>query len=104
MKKIKFIASFEHSECGLACVAMLIEYFSKEISLSELRETYGVPIGGFKINQLLEIMSQFNVPARALKVNNINNLIKIKEPFISYWNANHFIVVEKVKNKKSNNS
>lgn len=100
MKKIKFIASFEHSECGLACVAMLIEYFSKEISLSELRETYGVPIGGFKINQLLEIMSQFNVPARALKVNNINNLIKIKEPFISYWNANHFIVVEKVKNKK----
>ncbi|NRY61245.1 hypothetical protein DZE40_002340 [Clostridium beijerinckii] len=30
MKKNKFIASFELSECGPACVAMLIEYFVKE--------------------------------------------------------------------------
>ncbi|NRT74880.1 cysteine peptidase family C39 domain-containing protein [Clostridium beijerinckii] len=83
MKKNKFIASFELSECGPACVAMLIEYFVKEISLSELRETYSVLTDGFNISQLLEIMSKFNVPARAIKVNNINNLINIKELFIT---------------------
>jgi hypothetical protein len=26
MSKINFIASYEHSECGLACVAMMIDY------------------------------------------------------------------------------
>ena len=45
-------------------------------------------------------MSKFNVPARAIKVNNINNLINIKELFIAYWNTTRFIVVEKVKNKR----
>lgn len=100
MSKIKFIASYEHSECGLACVTMLINYFDKEVSLTELREEYGVPTGGFNINQLLEIMNRFNVPSRALKVHNINGLIEIKEPFIVHWNTNHFIIVEKFKNKK----
>ncbi|WP_431520796.1 hypothetical protein [Clostridium beijerinckii] len=53
------------------------------MSLSELRETYSVLTDGFNISQLLEIMSKFNVPARAIKVNNINNLINIKELFIT---------------------
>nr|WP_081752096.1 cysteine peptidase family C39 domain-containing protein [Paenibacillus sp. 1-18] len=49
MSKINFIASYEHSECGLACVAMMIDYFVQGISLTELREIYGVLTGGFTI-------------------------------------------------------
>ncbi|MFA9377709.1 MAG: peptidase domain-containing ABC transporter [Lachnotalea sp.] len=100
MSKISFISSFEHSECGLACVAMMIDFFSQESSLTVLREKYGVPVGGFNISQLIKILSEFNVPARAMKVNDIKKLTEIKEPFIAHWNTNHFVVVEKFENKK----
>lgn len=100
MRRIKFTASYEHSECGLACVAMIIEYFANKVSLSELRETYGVPTGGFSINQLLDVMGKSGIPGRAIRVSNIGELCNIKEPFIAYWNENHYVVVEKVKKKK----
>ncbi len=57
-------------------------------------------MGGFNVSQMIEIMSDFNVPAKAMKVSNINKLTEIKEPFIAYWNTNHFVVVEKFKNKR----
>ncbi|WP_313076153.1 peptidase domain-containing ABC transporter [Lacrimispora sp.] len=100
MSKIKFMSSYEHSECGLVCVAMILDFYIKEGSLTELREHYGVPIGGFNVSQMVEILSNYGVPSKAIKVSDISILNKINEPFIAYWNANHFVVVEKIKNNK----
>lgn len=102
MSKVKFISSYEHSECGLACIAMMINYFVKKISLTTLREEYGVPLGGFNIEQMLKIMNNYNIPGKAMKVHNIYDLVEIKEPFIAYYNLNHFVIVEKFKNNKVN--
>jgi ABC-type bacteriocin/lantibiotic exporter with double-glycine peptidase domain len=100
MKRINFISSYEHSECGLACVAMMINYYSQSISLTDLREVYGVPTGGLNINQMIEISGKYDVPAKAMKVNDIKELAKINEPFIAHWNSTHFVIVEKFKKKK----
>ncbi len=32
MNKINYIASYEHSECGLACVAMMLDYFTSKVT------------------------------------------------------------------------
>ncbi|MDR3190649.1 MAG: hypothetical protein LBT80_05510 [Lactobacillaceae bacterium] len=55
MAKMKFIAAFEHSECGMACVVMLINYFGQKINLTYLREKYGVPRGGLSIAQMCSL-------------------------------------------------
>ncbi|MDT3890163.1 cysteine peptidase family C39 domain-containing protein, partial [Staphylococcus aureus] len=47
--RVRFQQQSEHSECGLACVTMLIDFWKKKQSLSEMREKYGVPNGGYNL-------------------------------------------------------
>ncbi|MEW4403796.1 cysteine peptidase family C39 domain-containing protein [Enterococcus sp. AN402] len=54
MKKVKYIPSYEHSECALSCITMISQYFNKDVSLTKLREFYGVPQGGYSISQMAE--------------------------------------------------
>ena len=93
---IKYIGSYEHSECGLACIAMILNYYGIDISLTELREEYGVPRGGYSIAQLLEILNKYEIQGRAIKNCNILNIRTIKEPFIAYWKSSHFVIIERV--------
>lgn len=94
---VNFIGSYEHSECGLACVAMMIDYYGENITLAQLREKYGVPMGGYCISQMVEVLENYHVEAKAIKVDNAAELQNLKIPFIAYWNENHFVVVEKIK-------
>lgn len=93
---VNFIGSYEHSECGLACVAMMIDYYGADITLAELREKYGVPMGGYSIRQMTEVLKNYNIQSKAVKVENIRELAGFHMPFIAYWNKNHFVVVEKI--------
>lgn len=100
MGKIKFVSSYEHSECGLACAVMMINYFKQNVSLTTLREEYGVPMGGFNVSQLVKILENNDVPSKALKVNQFEELVNIGEPFIAYLNEHHYVVVERITKKK----
>ncbi|WP_070040679.1 peptidase domain-containing ABC transporter [Robinsoniella peoriensis] len=96
---VKFIGSYEHSECGLACVAMMINYYKTDITLTELREKYGSPMGGYNIGQILEVMGRYNIQGKAIKHCSIQKIRELKAPVIAYWNNNHFVIIEKVKDR-----
>ena len=98
--KIKIIEQMEHSECGLACVTMICNYYSAGIELSELRDIYGVPNGGFTFFQLNEILSDQCIDSRGVNIKDINLVSQNSLPFIAFWKNNHFIVVEKIKKHK----
>ena len=53
---VNFIGSYEHSECGLACVAMMIDYYGEDVTLAQVREKYGVPMGGYSISQMVQVL------------------------------------------------
>ncbi|MGV8974720.1 peptidase domain-containing ABC transporter [Lactococcus lactis] len=95
MAKIYFQQQSEHSECGLACVAMLLDYFTIRTRLTELREHYGVPTGGYNLFQMSEVFAENNLNSRAVKADN-EKLKTIKTPFIVFWNHKHFVIVEKM--------
>lgn len=96
--RIRFQQQSEHSECGLACAAMLIDYFIEKTNLSTLRKEYGVPNGGYNLSQIQTIFLEHEMNSKAVKINaaSVNALPK---PFIAYWNHKHFVVVEKVSPK-----
>ena len=39
-RKIKMVEQTEHSECGLACATMILNYEGINISLNEIRDTF----------------------------------------------------------------
>jgi ABC-type bacteriocin/lantibiotic exporter with double-glycine peptidase domain len=100
MPKVPFIEQMEHSECGLACTAMVLGYFKYNITLSELRDEIGVPKGGFSLFQLTEIAERYKLSSKAYRVNadDIAKL-KIEKPIIIFWENKHFVVLEKIKSK-----
>lgn len=100
-RKIKLIEQMEHSECGLACVAMILNYNNFKVNLSQLREKYGVPVGGFNLFQLKSILSDYGVESKGVNINNINELAKDNFPFIGFWNKKHFVIIEKISKKKA---
>lgn len=100
MTKIKIVDQLEHSECGLACATMICNYFGNKISLSHLREEYGVPNGGHTLLDIKNILEDNNVSFRGIKVNNPIHFSEITCPAILFWKDKHFVVLCKVKNNK----
>ncbi|MFZ7760081.1 peptidase domain-containing ABC transporter [Bacillus thuringiensis] len=98
--KIKWIEQMEHSECGLACVTMIVNYHGHTVHLETLRDTWGVPKGGHTLQHLQQILHTYGIQTKGIRVINRNHLMSITVPFICLWENKHYVVVEKVTEKK----
>ncbi|RBP02484.1 peptidase domain-containing ABC transporter [Rossellomorea aquimaris] len=96
MRKVPFIEQMEHSECGIACMAMVLSYYKHHISLSDLREEYGVPKGGFSVLHLTEIGKEKGLESKAFRVDAEGVKNNGFLPAILFWDSKHFVVLEKV--------
>jgi len=96
--RVRFQQQSEHSECGLACAAMMIDYFVKKTKLSELRTKYGVPNGGYNLEQIQKVLSDYGVIAKAVKIN-AESIKALPLPFIAFWNMKHFVIVDGVSSR-----
>lgn len=95
---LPLILQDEHSECGLACLAMVATYHGFEADLQYMRRNYPISNMGMDLRQLMEIADQINLSARALKVD-LKSLSKINLPAIIHWKMEHFVVLHKVTRK-----
>ena len=93
--RVRFQQQCEHSECGLACASMMLDYFVDKTKLSGLRERYGVPNGGYNLLQIQEVLKENGVLSKAIKIGR-ESLKAVPKPFIAFWDRKHFVVVEKV--------
>ncbi|HHX1782536.1 peptidase domain-containing ABC transporter [Enterococcus faecalis] len=99
MKRLKYVAQGEHSECALACITMLLNYYGNQSTLVELREKYGVPKGGLTIKNIRTVFDEYGFDVSTFK-SSFSNYLDLPTPVISYWNNQHFVVIEKIKKKK----
>ena len=97
MKKVKFIQQMEFSECGLACVAMILNYHDYQITLNEIRDEFPSPRGGYSFLNLTQIADHKKMMSRAVQIDEsgVENLIL---PAILHWEGNHFVILEKIRN------
>ncbi|MFT0802175.1 peptidase domain-containing ABC transporter [Bacillus swezeyi] len=100
-KRLKFIEQMEHSECGLACITMILNYYRKNIELGEVRDRYGVPKGGNTLQQLQHILSDYGIKTKGIRVKDLDVLRNFNTPCICLWENKHFIVLEKISKKNA---
>ncbi|SIQ61534.1 peptidase domain-containing ABC transporter [Priestia flexa] len=100
-RKTPYIEQMEHSECGLACMAMILNYYNYKITLTEIREQFGTGKKGTSFSNLVDISGFYNLDAKVYKVDNLNQQL-ISYPSIVFWENKHYVVLEKVSkdNKK----
>jgi len=96
--KTPTILQYEFTECGAASLGMVLAYYGKYLSLSELRKACGVTRDGANALQIVQAARNFGCDAQGEK-RDLDELSELKFPFIVFWQFYHFIVVEHVTSK-----
>lgn len=98
-RKVPYISQMEHSECGLACLTMVLNYYKHFINLSELREQVGSSANGYSFYDLLLIAKDKNMDCKAYRVEK-KDLKNLRLPLILHWKDNHYVILEKISKNK----
>lgn len=96
-KAITPIRQTEAAECGLACMAMIANFYGCETSLLALRKRFSISLKGSTLSDIMGIATQLHFISRPLKLD-LNEITELKCPCILHWDLNHFVVLLKVKN------
>lgn len=86
------------SECGLACLQMILSAHDHAGDLRDLRCRFNVGIKGANLRQLMQIASELKLTTRALSLS-LDELPQLQLPCILHWDLNHFVVLKKVGRK-----
>ncbi|POP63751.1 peptidase domain-containing ABC transporter [Pseudomonas syringae] len=97
-RKVPIVLQFESSECGLACLAMIANYYGKPTTLSMLRQRYHSSVRGTSMAGLIKTASAIGLNSRPLKAG-LDGLQKLSLPCILHWGFNHYVVLTKVTRK-----
>ena len=82
----------EHSECALACLAMVATRYGHRVSLTELRHRYAVSLKGARLDQLMNTARNLDLVPRAVRVD-LDDLAKLRLPAMLHWNFDHYVVL-----------
>ncbi|MDI2112663.1 peptidase domain-containing ABC transporter [Commensalibacter nepenthis] len=94
--KVPIILQVEASECGLACLAMILGYHKNFIDLATFRRKESISIKGINLKNIIDIAHRNNLSTRPLRLE-LEELDKLKLPCILHWGFNHFVVLVSVK-------
>ena len=81
-------------ECGAACLAMILSYYGRATSVSEVRERCHVGRDGLSALDIVKAARAYNLRVRAVTVRE-DTLKQVTLPAIIHWEFNHFMIVER---------
>ena len=94
-RRIPYIAQNEQSDCALACLAMVLNYFGASLGLKDVVNVTGSSNRGNTVKDVVTQALQFGLIARPVQVG-MDVLGELRLPAILHWDFNHFVVLEKV--------
>ncbi len=91
--KVPLVMQMEITECGAACLTMILEYYGKWIPLEEVRGNCGVNRDGANLNNISRSAQFYGFDTKA-KAIGIKGLKKANDyPCILFWDFNHYVVL-----------
>ena len=94
-RRVRLVTQTTSAECGLACIAMIANYFGFKNSLSYYRKILNIGRDGVSVSNLFELLKQVNLSPSAYKLVDIEGFNFSENPYILYTNENHYVVLKK---------
>src|SRR5581483_3385720 len=85
----------EDVECGAACLTMILNYYGRKTTLSEVRERCGVGRDGLSALTIVKIARLYGLRVKAISLrDNLSDFRYVRLPAIIHWDFHHFMIVE----------
>lgn len=94
-RHIPLVAQAAASDCGPACLAMVLEYHGRRLPIDAVRAAVGGAASGVSARQLADGARRLHLRARGVKLE-LNALRYLPRATILHWEMNHFVVLESV--------
>lgn len=94
-RSLPVILQTEAAECGLACLAMVLNHHGSVTDLGALRTRHSVSLTGVTLAGLTEIAQREQLGTRGLRLE-LDELAQLRLPAILHWDLNHFVVLKSV--------
>ena len=95
-RRIPFVQQLAATECGAACLTMVLGYFGKKVPLEEVREACAAERDGVTALTLLNAANLFGLRGRGVKID-VGDLELVDPGTILHWGFQHFIVFERLR-------
>jgi ATP-binding cassette subfamily B protein len=93
-KRVPVLLQMSAVECGAACLAMILRYYGRKTSISEVSERVGVGRDGLSALGIVKAARDYGLRVRAISLKD-NDFRGVNLPAIIHWQFNHFIIVER---------
>ncbi len=98
--KVKFYHQLESTDCGAACLCMILSYHGKQVALNQIKKIFEFTRIGVSVEDIVIVSEKVGLNATPLKLT-ISQLEEIPLPTILFWKQDHFIVLEKIQIKNN---
>ena len=87
------VLQMARTECGAACLAMILAHYGRWIPLEELRVRCDVSRDGTKALNVIRAAQALGMATRGVRAKS-RRLLELPFPMIVFWDFNHFVVLE----------
>ncbi|WP_438035810.1 peptidase domain-containing ABC transporter [Sorangium sp. So ce204] len=94
-RRIPFVQQLTDTECGVACLAMVLAYLGKSVGREEVRAVLAAGRDGTSARKIVQAAQHFGLRARAVKLK-LEALAHLAPGAILHWDFNHFVVFERL--------
>jgi ATP-binding cassette, subfamily B, bacterial len=92
---VPYVQQMQWSDCGAACLTMVLAYNGKEIPLAKVRDTLGIARDGVSARQLADGGRRFGLLCRAVKAD-VEQIELLPTGAVLHWEFNHFVVFDRI--------
>lgn len=94
LRRVPVFHQASNTDCGAACLAMVLAYHGRWEPLGEIREELGIGRDGASAKDIVEAARRFSLNARAVRVDDPQDLRHLPRGSILHWKFDHFVVLE----------
>lgn len=95
-RRIPIVRQTAETDCGAACLAMVLAHHGKVLRLEEIREALGIGRDGADARSIVQAARHYGLRARGVKVDEIHNLRFLPPGSMLHWGFHHYVVLEQI--------
>lgn len=99
LSRVPYIEQMQQTECGLCCLAMVLQYYKSQETLTEIREELDVGRDGLKLSQMYTYAKNRKLFSKVFSCG-MSGLKELPLPAIIFWNNQHYVILEKITDHK----